>query len=105
MNHNNNLPLPVSPTEILFITSYPPRECGIATYSHDLVKALNNKFNQSFTISICALESENEKHAYAAASLPAGPEIKYIFNPKAGEFIALAKTLMKICNWHCNDPA
>ena len=29
--------------EILFINSYPPRECGIATYSQDLVKALNNK--------------------------------------------------------------
>ena len=27
--------------EILFITSYPPRECGIATYSQDLIKALN----------------------------------------------------------------
>ena len=94
MNHNNKLLPPVSPTEILFITSYPPRECGIATYSHDLVKALNNKFNQSFTISICALESENEKHAYAAASLPAGPEIKYIFNAEdPDEFIALAKTI------------
>jgi hypothetical protein len=42
-------------TEILFITSYPPRECGIATYSQDLVKALNNKFSSSFTFSICAL--------------------------------------------------
>ena len=26
--------------EILFITSYPPRECGIATYSQDLIKSL-----------------------------------------------------------------
>ena len=32
--------------EILFITSYPPRECGIATYSQDLIMALNNKFNR-----------------------------------------------------------
>ena len=55
---------------------------------------MNSKFNQSFTISICALESENEKHAYAAASLPAGPEIKYIFNAEdPDEFIALAKTI------------
>jgi hypothetical protein len=42
-NSENKLP------EILFITSYPPRECGIATYSQDLVKALNNKFDHSFT--------------------------------------------------------
>ena len=33
--------------EILFITSYPPRVCGIATYSQDLIKALNNKFSNS----------------------------------------------------------
>jgi glycosyltransferase involved in cell wall biosynthesis len=50
--------------EILFITSYPPRECGIATYSQDLIKALNNKFNRSFKINICPLESDNEQHTY-----------------------------------------
>ncbi|MFV8372315.1 glycosyltransferase [Flavobacterium sp. LB2P74] len=50
--------------EILFITSYPPRECGIATYSQDLIKALNNKFKHSFKIKICALESKNEQHLY-----------------------------------------
>lgn len=45
------------PAEILFITSYPPRECGIATYSQDLIKALNNKFSDTFSIKVCALES------------------------------------------------
>ena len=50
--------------QILFITSFPPRECGIATYSQDLIKALNNKFHQSFTIKICAIESEHEAHTY-----------------------------------------
>ncbi len=59
--------------EILFITSYPPRECGIATYSQDLVRALNNKFNRSFKLSICALETDNEKYVYP-------DEVKYIFN-------------------------
>jgi glycosyltransferase involved in cell wall biosynthesis len=55
---SNSLP------EILFITSFPPRECGIATYSHDLKQALDKKFSQSFKISICPLESEQEKHQY-----------------------------------------
>ncbi|HEV8283761.1 MAG TPA: glycosyltransferase [Chitinophagaceae bacterium] len=64
---NNRLP------EILFITSYPPRECGIATYSQDLIKALNNKFSNSFTIRVCPLESENENHVYT-------DEIKYLLN-------------------------
>ena len=43
--------------EILFITSYPPRECGIATYSQDLIRALNNKFSNSLSIKVCAMEA------------------------------------------------
>ena len=51
-------------SEILFITSYPPRVCGIATYSHDLIKALNNKFSNSFSIKVCALESSDTNFTY-----------------------------------------
>jgi glycosyltransferase involved in cell wall biosynthesis len=50
--------------QILFITSYPPRECGIATYSHDLVSALQRKFADSFTILVCPLETATEHHRY-----------------------------------------
>ncbi len=72
---------------ILFITSYPPRECGIATYSQDLIKALENKFNESFKISICPLESENEIHEY-------GQEIKYRLNTNhENAFTELAEEL------------
>ncbi len=59
--------------EILFITSYPPRECGIATYSQDLIKALNNKFSRSFKINICPVESETGMHTYT-------DDIKYVLN-------------------------
>jgi glycosyltransferase involved in cell wall biosynthesis len=51
-------------SEILVISSYPPRKCGIATYSEDLIKALNNKFRSSFALKICALESGFPKHKY-----------------------------------------
>jgi|GEM_PF-2203386 len=30
--------------ELLMISSYPPRKCGIATYSQDLVFAIEEKF-------------------------------------------------------------
>jgi len=56
--------------EILVISSYPPRECGIATYSQDLIKALNNKFSNSFSIKVCALEYGKSEFAYPA-------EVKY----------------------------
>ncbi len=56
MHDNDILP------EILVITTFPPRQCGIATYSQDLIKALNEHYVDSFSIKICALENENEKH-------------------------------------------
>lgn len=59
--------------EILFITSYPPRECGIATYSQDLIKALNNKFSNSLSIKVCALESSESNYLYPN-------EVKYVLN-------------------------
>lgn len=58
-----NLPAHQLP-QILCITSYPPRECGIATYSEDLVKAMQNQFTDSFDIKICALELQNDNNAY-----------------------------------------
>lgn len=57
---HNEIKLP----EVLFMTTFPPRECGIATYSQDLILALNNKFKKSFAIKIAALELQNEKHDY-----------------------------------------
>lgn len=76
-----------APPEILFITSYPPRECGIATYSQDLTKALNNKFNHSFKISICPLESNSEKHIYKENT-------KYLLNTDEPDaFVTLAKKI------------
>ncbi len=64
--------------EILFITSYPPRECGIATYSQDLIKALNNKFSNSFSIKVCALEAGIVNYSYP-------DEVKYILDTSSEE--------------------
>ncbi|MDR0845201.1 MAG: glycosyltransferase [Tannerella sp.] len=51
--------------EILCITTYPPRECGIATFSNDLIHAIMNKFGESYVIKVCALESPTEQHEYS----------------------------------------
>src|SRR5215218_3155235 len=72
--------------EILFITSYPPRECGIATYSDDLIKALENGFSGSFKIKLCPLENEAEQHQYTGV-------ITNILNTDdSGSFARLAQT-------------
>ena len=70
--------------EILFITSYPPRECGIATYSQDLIKSINNKFSNSLSIKVCALESGDETYSYPG-------EVKYVLKTSiAAEYEKLA---------------
>lgn len=69
-------------TEVLFITSYPPRECGIATYSQDLIKSLNNKYNKSFSIKVCALESEKTNYIYPK-------EVKYTLKTSESESYTL----------------
>ena len=59
--------------EILLISSYPPRECGLATYSQDLIKSINNKFSDSLSIKVCALESGYSNYSYPE-------EVKYTLN-------------------------
>ena len=55
---------PHSGPKIAFITSFPPRECGIATYSKDLIDFLKIKFGDSFTPMICALETDSQQPTY-----------------------------------------
>jgi len=72
---------------ILFITSYPPRECGIATYSHDLIKALDNKFSSSLSIKVCALEWGESNFTYPE-------EVRYILDTsEAGGYKPLALSI------------
>ncbi|MDD3037847.1 glycosyltransferase [Bacteroides sp.] len=61
--------------KIICITTYPPRECGIATFAQDLVRAIQSKFGESYSIKICAVESDTEKHNYTSKQ-----EVEYILN-------------------------
>lgn len=72
---------------ILFISSYPPRECGIATYSQDLIRALNNKFSSSLTLQVCALESNGITYDYPE-------EVRYTLKTSiAGDYEKLAEKI------------
>ncbi|MES2556934.1 MAG: glycosyltransferase [Bacteroidota bacterium] len=71
---------------IVFLTSYPPRECGIATFSQDLIQALNRQFNHSFVLKVAAVETEK------AASYP--KEVAYALNTNLKQsYTKLASTL------------
>jgi len=84
---NGRLQLVNSLPEILFLTSYPPRECGIATYSQDLLSALENKFSDSFSLKVCALESGRTNDVYP-------DEVKYILDTNdAANYTALVHSI------------
>lgn len=73
--------------EILFVTSYPERECGIATYSEDLVAALNDKFRKSFNLKIAALQHTGDQYNYP-------DNVQYILNTDDGQsYKMLAKNI------------
>lgn len=75
--------------EILFISTFPPRQCGIATYSQDLINALEKQFSGAFKYSICALASDTELHDYNYKQKPV-----YILN--TDEKNAFAKVAFSI---------
>jgi len=59
---------------LLFVTSFPPRECGIATFAQDLLNALHKSFSGQLDISICALQAAGE-----TAKLQ--PPVEYVVDP------------------------
>lgn len=79
-------------SEIVFLTSYPPRECGIATYSKDLISAFEQKFGESFKLSICPLGTSGETHEYPS-------EIKHVLNTdETVDYVGIAQ-------WIDSDPS
>ncbi|GAB1405299.1 glycosyltransferase family 4 protein [Lentimicrobium sp.] len=75
--------------EVLFVTSYPPRECGIATYSQDMIEALLGKFSHTYKITVCALESDEKTYDYPQ-------EVKYRLKTSENEdYSRLAEAINK----------
>jgi glycosyltransferase involved in cell wall biosynthesis len=73
--------------ELLFITTYPPRECGIATYTQDLRNAIQEKFGHSFSLKVCALSAKETNYNYP-------DEVKYIIQTDEEEhFTELANKI------------
>jgi glycosyltransferase involved in cell wall biosynthesis len=89
---NQNIPdkslsVEIAVPEILFICSFPPRVCGIATYSQDLIRSMTEKFGNSFSIKVCALESGQASYNYP-------PEVKFRLNTSnALEYLRLARLI------------
>ena len=64
-----------TPDRVLILTSYPPRVCGIATYTQDMVTALNRTFNGPFRYTVCSLED-------GPVTRPYPPEVTHTLDTK-----------------------
>ncbi|TDD97033.1 glycosyltransferase [Flavobacterium cellulosilyticum] len=56
--------------KMLIVSSYPPRECGLATFSNDVLISIKKVFGATLPIEICALQNEKVTYKY-------GKEVKY----------------------------
>lgn len=73
--------------KIICITTYPPRECGIATFAQDLIYAVHSKFGDSYCIKICAVASDTERHTYTE-------EVEYVLHTSdASSYAVLTEQL------------
>lgn len=75
--------------QVWMLTSYPPRECGIATFSQDLKTALERSFGTSLQLKIAAIDNGIERSRYSK-------EVSFIFQSDDAEsYRQLAFTINK----------
>lgn len=58
---------------MLIISSYPPRECGLATFSIDIVNSVGVVFGNTLPLEVCALQNDQSTFDY-------NREVTYILN-------------------------
>jgi glycosyltransferase involved in cell wall biosynthesis len=51
-------------TKILFLSTYPPKKCGIASFTHDLITAINGEISDETEIDVCALDKNLCRELY-----------------------------------------
>ncbi len=77
--------LPVrEPPVVAFVSTYPPRECGIATFTRDLARALRDCGLRTWVV---AMDEEGAGYAY-------GPEVRYQIHEDSREEYRVAAELI-----------
>ncbi|MFH6993488.1 glycosyltransferase [Flavobacterium sp. FlaQc-48] len=56
-------------SKIVFLSTFPPTQCGIATYTQDTIKGITNVFGKSITCEICELVDKPKENPTQAFTL------------------------------------
>ncbi|KQB43586.1 glycosyltransferase [Flavobacterium aquidurense] len=56
-------------SKIVFLSTFPPTQCGIATYTQDTIKGITNVFGKSITCQICELVDKPKANPTQAYTL------------------------------------
>lgn len=56
-------------SKIVFLSTFPPTQCGIATYTQDTIKGINSVFSKSIDCEICELVNEPKANPTEAFTL------------------------------------
>ncbi|MBN2422880.1 glycosyltransferase [Candidatus Woesearchaeota archaeon] len=81
------------PSEILFMGTFPPRECGIATFTKDLTTAIDNRFSPLIKSKILAMNNDVTNIYNYPKNV-----ILQINDTDIQEYIDMAKTINKTNN-------
>ena len=71
-------------SKIVFLSTFPPTQCGIATYTQDTIKGITDVFGKSITCEICELVDQPKAKATQAFTLNTKNKAEY---PKVAEEI------------------
>ena len=55
---------PLQSNTILFLSTYPPVKCGIASFTQDLISAIDRESDKSIALSVCALNKKDAGETY-----------------------------------------
>jgi glycosyltransferase involved in cell wall biosynthesis len=77
-------------SKIVFLSTFPPTQCGIATYTQDTIKGITDIFGKSITCEICELVDQPKAKTTQAFTLNTKNKAEY---PKVAEEINNDKSI------------
>jgi glycosyltransferase involved in cell wall biosynthesis len=64
-------------SKIVFLSTYPPTQCGIATFTEDTVNAINKSYSKSTTCEICEITFKREASPDSTYHIPSKDKAAY----------------------------